>query len=366
MAESHCVTLAHAEPFELAPKVILGTVDVAAVGARVLLSLEPPPGWGVRETALELRGLQRPFAGSSSNSDGDNAVEGAGEPLRPVLAVAAATADREATPTSSSSSTSPSKLPVVILRNFYAPLPPATEAGAEAGAAGPRVTLLILNAIVSEGAHAEVAAAICDFLEGRRCRISAGESATAMEEVVAADRESHPAIEPLGTGIPAEGLTFPGGAREEAEHLLVVVAAMLLQQLAPPAAPLYQQTINGAASLDPTLPSLQPPPSTAGTASSGSGAGSDGSSRAGPPIRVRDGLLAALLHVLEVSGTRACCLLAPGYKPPAATPPDRLGSSAACDAIGGALAAAVGLQYSAEKCRSVRALYRWFLPEQSA
>ncbi|GLI65693.1 hypothetical protein VaNZ11_009300 [Volvox africanus] len=257
-------------------------MDVAAVGARVLLSLEPPPGWGVRETALELRGLQRPFPGNSS--DGDNAMDGASEPLRPVLAVAAAeAADREAvqssvvgetTAISSSSSLSPSKPPVAILRNFFAPSPTETEVEAGAGAAGPRVTLLILNTVVPEGAQAEVAAALCSFLEGKRCHIAASESAAMMEEVVAEERGGsglilHPTTEPLATRIPAEGLTSPGGAHEETERLPVVVVAMLLQLLAPPAAPLYQHTLNGAASLDPTLPSLQSPAAAAELAAMG-------------------------------------------------------------------------------------------------
>ncbi|GIL61461.1 hypothetical protein Vafri_15900 [Volvox africanus] len=222
MTDSDCVTFAPAESIELAPKVILGTVDVAAVGARVLLSLEPPPGWDVRETALELRGLQRSFAGSSS--DGNNAMEGASEPLRPVLAVAAVAAigtealqisgAGAATATSSSSSPSPSNPPVALMRNFFAPPPtpppePGVGAGVGAGAAGPRVTLLILNTAVPEGAQAEVAAALLDFLDRRRHRIAADSSAAAMEEMV--------------------------DACEEAECWLGVVAAMLLQQLAPPA-----------------------------------------------------------------------------------------------------------------------------------
>ncbi|GIL87561.1 hypothetical protein Vretimale_14752 [Volvox reticuliferus] len=375
MAGADCVSFAHAEPFELAPKVILGTVDVAAVGARVLLSLEPPPGWSVRETTLELLGLQRPPA-ASCNSGGDNAMEGASEALRPVLAVTAAAAAAAAVddgasqsrgpgaPTAtSSSSSSPShpSPPVVILRNFYAPPPLATEVKL-AGATAPRVTFLIINAVVSEGAQAEVAAALLDLMEARRiaATLTSISVSAATVDAVAAGREDSGLASSSGTsdkGVSGSAL----GAHEELERSLGVVAAMLLQQLPQSTARLYQHTINGAAPLDPTLPPLHPPSS-----STAGGGGGDGSSRVGPPIRVRDGLLAALFHVLEVSGTRACCLLTPGHKPPAATSLDRLGATAACDAMGGALAAALGLQYNAEKCHSMRALYRWFLPERSS
>ncbi len=60
------------------------------------------------------------------------------------------------------------------------------------------------------------------------------------------------------------------------------------------------------------------------------------------------------------------CAAPAGYKPPASTTLDLPGSLPACDAVGAALAAAYGLRYDGEKCRAVRALYKWFVPERTA
>ncbi|GLC36459.1 hypothetical protein PLESTB_000150200 [Pleodorina starrii] len=317
MASPDPISLAHEGTLELAPKVVIGLVDVAAVGARVLLSLEPSAGWTVRETPLELRGLQPTSTTSTSTTTTTAATshpEGGGEAVRPVLAVAGAGASSSFSPASDAQS-APA---VALVRNFFS----------EASPASPAVSLLILNALIPEEAQAEVAAALLELVDGR--------GAPAAEASGAGTADA-----PAGRG--AEGGAAPS---------LTVVAAMLLQHLAQPAA-LYQHLINGAVPLDAALPPLQPPACSETTAP-------------GPVIRVRDGQLAALLHVVGVSGTPAACLLAPGHKPPASSSPDLPGSAAACDTIGTALAAALGLRYDTERCRTVRALYKWFVPERAA
>ncbi|KAG2491653.1 hypothetical protein HYH03_010023 [Edaphochlamys debaryana] len=283
MAEPTSVSLAPQGELHLAPKVAIGIVDVAAVGARVLLALQPPAGWQVREVALEVKGL------------GDGSADGG--VLRPVLS---ASSGPEGDPGPAA--------PALLVRNIYSP-----------GAAedSPQVSLLVVNADVPEGAQAELAAAM---------------------------------VELACSGGPG------GGAQGEGQQQAVLLAsAMLLTQLPSPAG-LYQHLIHGAPPAVPLLPPL--PLADAASAAA--------PSAAAQPLRVRDGLLAALLHVMAASGTPACCLLAPGHKPPSSTPLDLPGSAAACDALGAALSPALGLSYDPAACRAVRATHKWFVPEKTA
>lgn len=79
------------------------------------------------------------------------------------------------------------------------------------------------------------------------------------------------------------------------------------------------------------------------------------------PTRIRDGVLACLLHVLRVSGTPTCCLLVPGNKPPASSNDPLLTDSVpACNVLGQAAAAVAGLQYDPACLGSVASMYRWY------
>ncbi|KXZ46045.1 hypothetical protein GPECTOR_47g320 [Gonium pectorale] len=184
-----------------------------------------------------------------------------------------------------------------------------------------QVSLVILNIAVPEGTQAEVAAALLDMLTSA----------------------------PGGGGGGAAAGGGGGGSKA-----VTLVAGMLMQHVSQPAA-LYQLQLNGAKPLDPSLPQLP--------VCSGTGAPS---AAAAARARVRDGQLAALLHVAAVSGTPLACLLAPGHKPPAATSLVLPDSAAACDALGAAVAAALGLSYDAAACRTVRASCKWFVPESAA
>ncbi|PNH11133.1 hypothetical protein TSOC_002054, partial [Tetrabaena socialis] len=289
--------------------VAVGIVDVAAVGARVLLTLQPPAGWAVREVALTLEGVS-----SSTGGQGESS-----EP-RPVLARGG-----EARPCSSGDGGAEAAVaePALLVRNFY------ESAAAADSEARPQVSLLVLNAVLPEEAQAEAAAAVLGLLE----RPAGGEGEGSGAGGAASRQQAQQgAVEGAGGG-PL------GGAQ------VYVAAALLMQHVAQPEG-LYQHLLNGA----------QPPPSGPPLPAL----------PAGPAARVRDGQLAALLHVLAVSGTPACCLLAPGHKPPSSTTLDLPGSAAACDALGGALAALLGLQYEPGACRAVRALHKWFVPENTA
>eukprot|EP00198_Chlamydomonas_reinhardtii_P009094 XP_001698431.1 predicted protein [Chlamydomonas reinhardtii] len=192
------------------------------------------------------------------------------------------------------------------------------------GSATPAVSLVVLNAALPEGDQAEVAAALVDLitLGGSSSGSSSGSS------------------------------TAPN---------VVVAAAMLLQQLSKPA-PLYQHLLNGAKPLGGAAAAAAHP---LPTADAGATAGVAAVATAGG-LRVRDGQLAALLHVLAVGGEAAACLVVPGTKPAASSPLDLPDAVSACDTLGAALAAATGLSYSPGACRAVTASYKWFVPERTA
>ncbi|EFJ49111.1 hypothetical protein VOLCADRAFT_90409 [Volvox carteri f. nagariensis] len=184
------------------------------------------------------------------------------------------------------------------------------------------ISLLVLNAAVPEEWQGELAAAVLELLT------RAGQQQQQQQQLLQ-DGEEETSTENDGATAAAAAAVAADGGRERE---VTMVAAMLLQQ---------QQQPKAAAAAAATATALS-------------------------HLRVRDGMIASLLHVLSVSGTAACCLLTQGHKPPAATTLDLPVSVQACDTIGTALAAAFGLQYDAQKCRTVRALYKWFVPEKSA
>ncbi|KAG2449330.1 hypothetical protein HYH02_005485 [Chlamydomonas schloesseri] len=317
------ISLAPRAPLQIAPQVVVGIVDVAAVGARVLLSLQPPSGWTVAETGVDVVGLQQ----QQQQQQQQQPPAGAGEPgaLRPVLTSAGAA---EGLGTSGSSgSPAPPPAPLVVVRNMTPP-----------GGSSPAVSLVVLNAAVPEGDQAEVAAALVDLT-----------TATS------------------GSGSSSSSSSSGSSSSSSSGSSIVVAAAMLLQQLSRPA-PLYRHLLNGAkppagaaAEAAPPLPT-----STTTSASAGAGAGAAAAAAAGGGLRVRDGQLAALLHVLAVGGEAAACLIVPGNKPTASAPPDLPDTAAACDTLGAALAGATGLSYSPAACRAVTASHKWFVPERTA
>ncbi|KAG2433387.1 hypothetical protein HXX76_008447 [Chlamydomonas incerta] len=293
-ASQSSICLAPRAPLQMAPQVLIGCIDIAAVGARVLLSLQPPSGWAVTETGVDVVGLLQP----------------AGQPsLRPVLTSASSTSGAAVDQPSSSGSGSDSA-PLVVVRSMAPP-----------GSSTPAVSLVVLNAAVPEGDQAEVAAALADLI-----------------------------TTPSGSGSSSSSGTAPS---------IVVAAAMLLQQLAKPA-PLYQHLLNGAKPLGGAAAAAQPLP-TAGAA----GATAAAAATAGG-LRVRDGQLAALLHVLAVGGEAAACLVVPGTKPTASAPLDLPDAAPACDTLGAVLSGVTGLSYSPDACRAVTSSYKWFVPERTA